>query len=103
MSRTDTRKRRLRQSLESMKEQSGAGYRPSETTQKPRNLDESFQQYHEQSAEELLREDAARRGMEWHVYCRKFGIMGSAAKARAKRHEVKYSPVAADLNPREME
>lgn len=79
------------------------GSRPKNAEPKPRNLSESFAQYHEQSAEELLREDATRRGMEWHAYCRKFGIVGSAARARAKRHEVKYSPVAADLNPREME
>ena len=66
---------------------------------RPRNIRESFEQYHEQSAEDFLKEDAKRRGMEWHVYCKKFGIMGSAAKARAKRHEEKYSPLAADLNP----
>lgn len=40
------------------------------------------------SADELLREQAAREGLTYDEFCRKYGLMGPSQERRMRRHEV---------------
>jgi hypothetical protein len=54
----------------------------------PKSLEETFQELHDDTTIEFLMEDAKRRGIPWHKYCYKYGIVGKAQNRRIKRHEV---------------
>lgn len=57
-----------------------------------KSIEEIVSDINEVSADEILKEDAALRGVAWHEYCDALGIMGNAQKNRARRHEVFYDP-----------
>jgi hypothetical protein len=42
----------------------------------------------EEQAEEILRADAERLGLEYGEYCYIYGLIGPAARRRVRRHEV---------------
>ena len=56
----------------------------------PKTLEESFQELNDSTTIEILKEDARRQGVPWHVYCYRYGVIGDAQKRRIRRHEVQY-------------
>ena len=52
------------------------------------SFDEAFDDLHNDTVEQVLREDAERQGIPWSDYCYKYGIVGAAQQRRVRRHEV---------------
>lgn len=63
------------------------------------NFQEAFDDLHDKSVEEYLRQDAKLQGLTWADYCYKYDIIGGAQQRRIWRHEVaEYKEIERDTD-----
>lgn len=66
-------------------------------------FEEAFDDLHEKSVEEFLREHAKSLGIPWSEYCYDAGILGAAQHRRIRRHEVASYQEMLDTQEHEVE